>query len=471
MKEKMVRSENYVREFLYILFAQKKVIFYVTLLIVLCALLIAFFWPPTYSASGSILVRGKKSEKSPEAIETVELRLGTLTREDLLSEANILTSPEVIEQTIKYLQEKKEYKKAPASLTEDIYAIKGNLKTEVVPATNVVEVVYLDKDPQNALNILGALMDQYVKFRTQVYNPSQTEAFFSEQADRFKGMLENKEKELMGVIDRAGMSEPQEELKNNILIKSDLEKQLVTLRTEAIDKELTLQHLDRVLKDNQMGGQPYFSFINSIPINVLGAKIQDLFIERGRIARVYHPESDKVKLIDNQINETLGLLRSEVEGIRKSQAKELQIINQKIGNITNKINNFDKRNLELNREAKELKKIERESALIQQSYETFAKRREEARSLASVNVPSYISILTKAFPSNGPVFPRKEIVIPLGILVGLLVGCSIGFLRQYFDHTFKKPSDVENNIGLPILFSIPKWDRQQKYTVVQVANF
>ena len=52
-------------------------------------------------------------------------------------------------------------------------------------------------------------------------------------------------------------------------------------------------------------------------------------------------------------------------------------------------------------------------------------------------------------------FPGMEVIIPLGILIGFITGLSLGFLREFFDHTFKKPSDVENFIGLPVIFSIP----------------
>jgi len=39
------------------------------------------------------------------------------------------------------------------------------------------------------------------------------------------------------------------------------------------------------------------------------------------------------------------------------------------------------------------------------------------------------------------------------LLVGLLLGCSLGFVREYFDHTFKKPSDVMAYAGLPVIIS------------------
>jgi uncharacterized protein involved in exopolysaccharide biosynthesis len=105
----MVRTENYRRELLFIFFAHKKFILFVTLIILALSILIALYWPKTYAAYGSVLVTGKKLEKSPEAIEESDIRSYPVSKEDLFSEVQIMTSFEVIEQTIKNLLTKKLY--------------------------------------------------------------------------------------------------------------------------------------------------------------------------------------------------------------------------------------------------------------------------------------------------------------------------------------------------------------------------
>jgi capsular polysaccharide biosynthesis protein len=56
-----------------------------------------------------------------------------------------------------------------------------------------------------------------------------------------------------------------------------------------------------------------------------------------------------------------------------------------------------------------------------------------------------------------PVFPNKKTFIPIGFIVGILLGFTIGFLREFFDHTFKRPEDVDNYLGLPTILSIPEF--------------
>ncbi len=448
-----MKTENYLRELYFILFAQKRIIIWTTLAFVVISVLIAFLWPPTYSAAGSILVKGKKTEKSPEAIEITERRAFPLTKEDLSSEVQILTSPDVISQTIKTLQQKNLYKK-DGSLVDMVYSVQSSLRTDIVPASNVIEVVYYSKNPKEAVSTLEALLDQYVVYRMGVYNPSQAEMFFSQQADRFKEALEKQEKNLIGLVETTGSAEPQKELEKNILIKQDLEMQLNNLKNDSIDRRIAIEHLEKALRDRNM---QYFSFIDNKPINDFSAKLEELFIERGKVVRAYNEKSDKVKLIDRQIDDTYALLKSEVKAYKDNIAKQLQIVNSKIDSIQSHLAGLSAKNTALQQQIVDTQRITREAKLQEFSYETFAKRREEARinnNVGATNVTN-VSILSRPFPSNGPVFPRPVIVIPLGLLIGFIIGSTFGFLREFFDHTFKKPSDVHGYAGLPVIFSIP----------------
>lgn len=454
-----MKTENYLKEFYFILFAQRKVILWTTILFFILSVLIAFLWPPVYSASGSILAKAKKVEKDPEAIENVELRPFPITKEDLASESEILTSPDVIERTIRLLQEKNLYKKTD-KLSDEVYKIQNQLKTVIIPASNVIEVTFYNGNPDNAVSILGTLMDQYVFYRMNVYSPSEAEGFYSQQADQFKNELQSNENNIMGIVGNSRIADPQKEIDKNILLKKDLEQQLLTLKSEAIEKEGNISHLDRALKEKNI---QYFSYIDNKPLNDLSAKLQELTLERGKVLRVYNEKSDKIKLIDKQIEDTFSLIKSEISAIRANLQKQLHIVQNKITAVKSDISALNDSNVQLQKQLIDSQRIAREIKLQEFSYETFSKRREEARinNTAATTSLANVSILSKAFPSDGPVFPKKPVVIPLGMLVGFITGCSFGFLREFFDHTFKKPSDVYNYVGLPVIFSIPERSSKQ----------
>jgi uncharacterized protein involved in exopolysaccharide biosynthesis len=109
----------------------------------------------------------------------------------------------------------------------------------------------------------------------------------------------------------------------------------------------------------------------------------------------------------------------------------------------------------------QLDRINRDKELLEESYNTFSKRLEEARidNTTEANWLFWVSIVSNARASTAPVFPNKKVVIPLGVLLGFISGCTIGFLFEFFDHTFKRPEDVSNYTDLPHIYSIPRWQK------------
>ena len=186
--------------------------------------------------------------------------------------------------------------------------------------------------------------------------------------------------------------------------------------------------------------------------------------ERGNVGRIFNTESEKVASISRQIDEAYASLKTEVQAFKGNEINGLMIINEKINSIQQRIEELKDKNVVLQRALIETQRITRETDFLQYSYGTFSKRREEAKinsSVDSTNLSSYVSIIGRAFADASPVFPKKNVTIPLGILVGFITGCSLGFLREYFDHTFKKPSDVTSICGEQLLFSIPDWNEEK----------
>lgn len=457
----MAQVEDIKRELVQIFFSQISIIMRVTFLIFIGAVLISFLWPPTFAANGTILVKGKKVEKNPDSLEDVQLRANPIQTEDLYSEAQFLISRDVIEMTVNALKDRGFY--AAADKMDDqgflkaVGRLKDNLKTEVLPASNVVSVTYFDKNPDDAATTLEVLMNNYILFRMQVYNPPDSEKFFGTQADKFNNSLMAKEAELMELVEKTRISDPQKVIENNILILNDLGVQYNTLKSLVIEKELNVSKLEHALNNPEI---QYFSFIENPLLNGLSAKLLELVTERGNVARIYHPDSARVKAIDDQINKAYTGLKAEVGAYKGNVENDLRILNEKISYIERRIDEIKTNNVDLQRQLIESNRIARETAYLQFSYDKFAKRREEAGINSSddqTNLSSYVSILSKAFAPSSPVFPKKKLIIPLGLIVGFITGCSLGFIRDYLDHTFKKPSDVSNVAELPLLFSIPDW--------------
>jgi uncharacterized protein involved in exopolysaccharide biosynthesis len=450
----MVRTENYLREFASMLFAQKHVVFWTTILVLAGSILVVAFWPPTYSATGSILVSGKQVDvNAPEALEKKPgARPFAVTKEDLASEVEILSSAEVIKAALRALSPG-----APEPPLERVIEVRESLRAITVPASNVITVRYYSRDAHEAVRVLDAVLASYLSYRLQFYKPAPaqlTPPFLETQAERQHQALNAKMGELVELLDRTGVSSPDKEIENNIILKKRIEEELNVLTGQQIELQATIEHLQQALDRRDL---QYFAFLESPTIGKLGEKLTELTAERGRLLRAYRPESEVVSVVEEQIQATFASLKAEVQLIMAGYRLRLRAGAEKVARMQATLADYDQRNLEMEKQIIETERIAREADLLKRNYETLARRKGEVE-IDELLAPKdtamlAVSIMSRAFPSNGPVFPRP-LVIPLGFLVGLLTGLSFAFVREYFDHTFKRPNDIATHLGLPVLFSL-----------------
>ncbi len=489
------KQEHLIREMAFILFAQKDAILRTGMVVFVIVLAIAFFWPPSYSAEGSFLVKGKKTERNPESLESTILRVTPITKEDLNSEAQIFTSEAVIKNTILTLRESRnlfipkpegptlgqrlgtwlkhlglggetevldpEMTEQDPILAAQIRRIKGAVSIKVVPSSRVISINLRWNNPERARLILSTLMDSYLEHRRELFAPEQVKGFFSRQVVNYSEGLERKKSDLLKLIQAEKAPDPAMEIENNLLLKKGFQEDLNILEKTMIETGEASAHLLEVLDKDEI---QIFSFVDNEAIREMGAKVRELVLERSRLHRIFHPNSVQFKGIEEELEEAYTALKEEVNRLRAKKESTLRTLRAQVTLLRQKIDEIDKRNMVLKQLQVDLETINRESELLSFSFQTFYKRREEA----NISMPgekgglnSQVVILTRARASTSPVFPNKRILIPFGFIVSLLVGFSIGFMNEFFDHTFKRPEDSARFAGLKLIFSIPDHSPQE----------
>jgi succinoglycan biosynthesis transport protein ExoP len=454
----MVYSEDYIRELTIIFFVQKKIILGTTAIIAAIALLIVLFWPNTYAIKGKILVRAKKIEKNPELLEETSYRMFELTTEDLYSEVEILKSPDVIEKTVEYLHENKimfEDVNFDAEAKQKLIGqIISKLDTNLIPSSNVIEVTLYDKNPERALILLQQIMKHYMLHRAGVFSPAEAIPYFEKNVDKFVDELNKEGKELTLLAKSSQAPDPKKEIEKNMALKQDMEKQINQIKSQIIEKNIYVANLKQTMESDDI---QLFSFIENFSINKFSESLQALLVEKGNLLRVFHPDSSKARRITEQIETTYGLLKNEVNSYMNDQISQLNSFKNILNSLENRLIELNKNNINVYTNMLASGPIKRKYDVLNTSYDTFIRRLEEARISSSSDSNSLfsISVAAKPYYSGGPYFPNFSL-IPFGILVGFIAGLSLGFLREFFDHTIKRPEDVSNTLKVPTLFSIPR---------------
>ena len=150
-------------------------------------------------------------------------------------------------------------------------------------------------------------------------------------------------------------------------------------------------------------------------------------------------------------------LREEIKRYADDKKIQLQIIEGKIEVLSQEIEDTEQDNIELRTNQIELDQLEKDLNVIRNSYDFIFQRNQESMLAGDPqqnNFNSYISILSPALAQPDPIFPKPKVLIPLGIVTGLSIGLTLGFLYEFFDHTYKRPEEVGQRMHIPVILSI-----------------
>ena len=468
---------NWVREGLEMILSERKTIIRTTALVVFLAVIIVIFKPPIYQATASLLVVGTSPKESPTTLERSPVKERSPEKEDLLSELEILTSPDLLKQVVYvYRQESIEgdmavetpstFPRVPDSVqlqpefAEEVKKLKNSLRTELIPSSRVIKLSLRDEDAKWLEQILDTLVEQYLTYRTIVHYPKDQERFLSEQAEFYKKNVEGIENQLLANAQKTSTTLPDVEMENNIELKMDLSRQLSQLQDEYVQTEILITQVTEAIKNDET---EFFTDIDIPGVNAITENLAELTLKRGQAVSHYQETSEVILAIDRLIDETNSLLRSEVERYIGSLTNNLDMLDSRIEHLQKSIQDLEERNIKLQRISLQEKRMQREAELVEYSYNTFSKRQEEARisaAIAKANMSSDVSILSRAASSAEIVSPSKKSLLCVGLICGLLAGFTMAYFRYYFVHTTSHLHRANEGSEVEVGSSFAKSDQQ-----------
>jgi capsular polysaccharide biosynthesis protein len=130
-----------------------------------------------------------------------------------------------------------------------------------------------------------------------------------------------------------------------------------------------------------------------------------------------------------------------------------------LNTIKSQLNALEKRTAQLTIQSKSLPVNSPQRASAQAQLQTAASQlralaNQSAALSASGAAASGGSIITKATPPTKPSSPKKSVILPSGLLAGLLIGLLVAFAWDKRDTRITNPESLEQ-LGVPMLLSLP----------------
>lgn len=179
-------------------------------------------------------------------------------------------------------------------------------------------------------------------------------------------------------------------------------------------------------------------------VNIPSIREKDKFVQDARLELV------KLQSVETKFEKRylpahpkLIHLRSQIEGLKSRIEEE------------------EKKALELSRVAIEYSELEREAESSRGIYEALLARLQETQSQGKTQA-SNILIVDHADAPPRPYKPRPFINLLMAVSLGTIGGVLLAFFLEYLDSTIKIPDDIEKGLGLELFGIIPEADINRK---------
>jgi uncharacterized protein involved in exopolysaccharide biosynthesis len=353
--------------------------------------------------------------------------------------------------------------------------------------STVIGVRYVAETPTLARDVVAAATDAFLETHLRLNHTSGSLAFFSEQADLLHGQLTAAEAELR---DRKN----EYQLASSSSKRQILEQQISNVELELLQNERELKFSEAKIADltGQIAGlEPELvtnrvvGFANEAK-DSMREKLYGLELQESQLRSRYtdqHPLLVQIveqrKLAEDILTSMPDDRTQTTESLNPNQRLlELELMREKAssgalrarrGSATAQHERLYRQLKDLNDQELELAQLERKVQLLDGKYRTHVDKLEQARvndaleqeRISNINVVQPATLVLK------PASPNKRLMLALGLVVATCGGLGLAIIAESLDQTLRTTEQVEAQLGLPVLLSLPARARRRRHRVVR----
>jgi len=350
------------------------------------------------------------------------------------------------------------------------------LETEPVRKTNVIDVRYRARDPQQARNSLQRLCQTYLAQHRRMQRPGGASAFFASEAERYQKAWDQASRDLVDFQQR-------HQLYSLAQRETDLEEKLTKGESDLLASDAGLKELDARLEESTRRQRTMATRQttqdrtgpNLQSVQQLTTLIVELENKRTILLTNYKPEDRFVRELDRQIASTRAALneaavskplevttdvdpawqqvrtefaqgkisRRAQAGRRRAIAGQLVRLKRDLG----KMQDLDVQYNNLEEQVKERR----------ENHELYAQKRDQSQIADAMDDRGLMNVVVAQQPTLSylPAGPKRLTNGVLGMVTALFLGLCAVYLAEAGRNTIATPHELESASRYPVLATLP----------------
>lgn len=366
-----------------------------------------------------------------------------------------------IRENIDVLTGKDQEKTRPGSKLENaVNQLRYKVNIEEVRDTMLYKISVEDPDPTFAMQAANSLAKSYIGFN--IANRVQySENSFQWMSDQFYGVkkkLEDAERDFLNYKESEklfSVEGRQDEILHKI---REANNSYLEARNKRLEIEATIKDLQSQAGQDKLEIRPAVSLLNNTLVNSLYSQLIEAEMEKTRLSKVYRGKHPKMIQVNSKIDDITQTIREEIDKELANLQTKLAALRSRESIYQKTVSDLESDALAINRKQLQYTILERDVETNQRLHDTLLAKLKEA-DITDTMVVSNIRVAEDATKPASPFKPNRRRNLLLSIIVGLMVGVGLAFLRENFDRTLHTEEDVQRVLGLTVLSIIPKAEK------------
>ncbi|MEM6260267.1 MAG: polysaccharide biosynthesis tyrosine autokinase [Planctomycetota bacterium] len=379
--------------------------------------------------------------------------------------------------------------------SEWVREITAHLSANTIRKTKLISVGYRSRSPEAAAAVVDAIINSYLAYVAETHRGTAAELFEETKARIAKNKLDRTEKQQQLVEARRAVgdlrTDPADGVVDPLITRAvRLNEKLVEATGRRVELESSLaivwaaiqrgddlrQHLGLV--EEAVGTQLLMSSlgIGEQDLRSLGEQQQKLLELRAKATEMepfYGPNHPEIVTLGRQI----ASIQKYVSGYHANTGQRFEAMSGSdlapllTAMLTRSVEQARRHEAELHGAVQEARSeaathssrllavadLQRELERLDDQYDQLFAR-SNSIDPHQVQAPIRASIVQEPLPALRPATPKLAATVSGALLLGLVVGCATAYVQDLIDDRFNSPDEISQQLGLPVLSIIRRFE-------------
>ena len=450
--------------------------------IFLGSIVAAFLLPKQYRAEMKILVRRERVEPTLTSDKTTVIdSRSDVSEEQVQSEVELLRSRDLLENVVKVCglapsANRQNDREQSVSLARAVRNLEKKLQVEPLTKTNLINITYQSRDPEQAARVLNTLSNLYLEKHLAVHRLPGALDFFQKQTERYRNELTANEEHLIRFDSDSGLVSPQLEKEIMLRKQSEFDAALRETRTGIAETDQKISALEAQIAATS----PRITTLERTSDNPmleqqLKSTLLNLELKHTELLSKFAPEYPLVQEVQKQIKQAQAAIQAAEQAPLHEQATDrdptyawldeelaknraqLIALRARAQALAPVVETYQAKTHSLDEKGATQEDLVRTIKAAEQNYLLYLQKQEEARISDAldrnriVNVAIAEAATVPALPMRSPWF-----TLLLGGLLAALISLGAAYGADYLDPSFRTPQELYDALDVPVLAAVPR---------------